>query len=356
MRRMILVFIFAAVGWMLLASGKFLACAYAQDAGADGLKKIRAGMIGLDTSHCVAFTKLLNDPKATDDIGAVDVVVAFPGGSDDIPASRDRVEGFTKEMRGLGVEIVDSIDVLLTKCDVVLLESVDGRPHWEQARPVILAKKPLFIDKPVAGTLADAIAIYKLAEKHDVPVFSSSSLRFGAGLADLKSDAKLGEVVGCIVHSPCALEPHHPDLFWYGVHGVEMVYTLMGTGCETVVRTHTDGTDVVTGAWRGGRVATYRGVRDGKADYGGVVYGTKGMAAIGKYEGYAPLVAEIATFFRTRKPPVSAGETIEMFAFMEAADESKRQGGKPVAIADVMQQAEKKAALRIEEQGARSED
>jgi predicted dehydrogenase len=353
MRRMNLVFVFLAVGWMLLASGKFLGVGYAQDAGAEGAKKIRAGMIGLDTSHCVAFTKVLNDPKATGDIGAVDVVVAFPGGSDDIPDSRNRVEGFTKEMRGLGVEIVDSIDVLLTKCDVVLLESVDGRPHWEQARPVIAAKKPLFIDKPVAGTLVDAIAIYELAEKHDVPVFSSSSLRFGTDLVNLKSDPKLGDVVGCIVHSPCALESHHPDLFWYGVHGVEMVYTIMGNGCETVVRTHTDGTDVVTGTWRGGRVATYRGVRDGKADYGGIVYGTKSMAAIGKYEGYGPLVGEIATFFRTRKPPVSAAETIEMFAFMEAADESKRQGGKPVSIADVMQQAEKKAVLRSEEQGSR---
>jgi predicted dehydrogenase len=229
--------------------------------------------------------KLLNDAKATGDIGLVDVVVAYPGGSDDIPASRDRVAGFTKELREAGVEIVDSIDVLLTKCDVVLLESVDGRPHLAQARPVIEAGKPLFIDKPLAGSLADAMAIYRLAEKHQVPVFSSSSLRFGAGLANLTSDPKLGDVVGCVVHSPCAVEPHHPDLFWYGVHGVEMVYTIMGEGCETVTRTHTDGTDVVTGVWRGGRVATYRGQRDGKSDYGGIVYGSKGIAAIGKYEG-----------------------------------------------------------------------
>lgn len=319
--------------------------AHGDEPGGEG-KKIRAGMIGLDTSHCVAFTKLLNDPKASGDIGAVDVVAAYPGGSDDIPASRDRVAGFTKEMRESGVEIVDSIAALLAKCDVVLLESVDGRPHLEQARPVIAAGKPLFIDKPLAGSLADAIAIFRLAEKHGVPVFSSSSLRFGAGLAELKRDAKLGDVVGCVVHSPCALEPHHPDLFWYGVHGVEMLYTIMGEGCETVVRTHADGTDAVTGTWRGGRVATYRGIRNGKADYGGVVYGTQGIATIGKYEGYAPLVAEIAKFFRTHEPPVAASETIELFAFMEAADESKRQGGKPVSVAEVISRAEKDAQSR----------
>jgi hypothetical protein len=310
-------------------------------------QRIRAGMIGLDTSHCVAFTKLLNDPKATGDIGAVDVVVAYPGGSDDIPSSRDRLAGFTKEMRDSGVEIVDSIDALLTKCDVVLLESVDGRPHLEQARPVIAAGKPLFIDKPLAGSLADAIAIYRFAEKHKVPVFSSSSLRFGAGLVNLTSDPKLGGVVGCVVHSPCALEPHHPDLFWYGVHGVEMVFTIMGEGCETVTRTQTKGTEIVTGVWRDGRVATYRGQRDGKSDYGGLVFGEKGIMPIGKYEGYAPLVAEIATFFRTHKPPVAPSETLELFAFMEAADESKRQGGKPVAIADVVKAAEKTAEARL---------
>jgi predicted dehydrogenase len=305
-------------------------------------------MIGLDTSHCVAFTRLFNDPKATGDVAAVEVVAAFPGGSDDIPASRDRIEGFTKQMREAGVEIVGSIDALLPKVDVVLLESVDGRPHLEQARPVIAAGKPLFIDKPLAGSLADAIAIFRLAEQHKVPVFSSSSLRFSPGIAGLKTDPRVGEVVGCTVHSPCSIEPHHPDLFWYGVHGVEMVYTIMGEGCQTVVRTHTDGADVVTGVWQDGRVATYRGIRGGKGDYGGVVYGTKGIVPIGKYEGYAPLCSEIAKFFRTREPPIAASETIELFAFMEAADETKRQGGKPVAIADVMARAEKEAAAKFE--------
>ena len=310
-------------------------------------KTIRAGMIGLDTSHCVAFTRLFNDPQATGDVAAVQVVAAYPGGSDDIPDSRNRVEGFTNQMRDAGVEIVDSIDALLAKVDVVLLESVDGRPHLDQARPVIAAGKPLFIDKPLAGSLADAIAIYRLAEKQKVPVFSSSSLRFSSGIAALKSDPRVGDVVGCVVHSPCSVEPHHPDLFWYGVHGVEMVYTIMGEGCQTVVRTQTDGTDVATGVWRDGRVATYRGMRQGKADYGGVVYGTKGIVPVGKYEGYAPLCQEIATFFRTHEPPVAASETLELFAFMEAADESKRQGGKPVAIAEVMAKAEAEAAQKI---------
>jgi hypothetical protein len=155
----------------------------------------------------------------------------------------------------------------------------------------------------------------------------------------MKDDQRLGGVVGCMVYSPCKLEEHHPDLFWYGVHGVEMLYTIMGTGCREVTRVYTDGCDVVTGVWNDNRVATYRGIRDGKSDYGAVVFGKEGIAPSGSYAGYEPLVVEIAKFFRTLKPPVSAAETIEMFAFMESADESKRQGGKPVTIESVMAKA-----------------
>ena len=271
----------------------------------------------------------------------------YPGGSPDIPSSRDRVAGYTKELHEKhGVEIVDSIDELLTKVDVVFLESVDGRPHLAQARPVFKARKPVFIDKPVAGTLADAIAIYELAKETGTPCFSSSSLRFSPGIAGMKTNAKVGDVIGCDAYGPCHLEEHHPDLYWYGVHGVETLFTIMGTGCQSVSRVQTEGTDLVAGVWKGGRVGTFRGLRQGASDYGATVFGTKGIAPSGGYAGYQPLVVEICKFFRTGKPPVSAEETIEIFAFMEAADESKRQGGKPVTIESVMAKAKAELAAR----------
>jgi predicted dehydrogenase len=305
---------------------------------------IRIGIIGLDTSHVPAFTKIFNDPKATGDLAGFKVVVGFPGGSQDIPSSRDRVAKFTSDLKGMGVEIVDSIPELLKKCDVVLLESVDGRPHLEQARPVLEAKKRLFIDKPLAGSLADAIAIAELAKTNDVPWFSSSSLRFGPGVIALKDNPKVGEIMGCDAWSPSPLEAHHPDLFWYGIHGVEMLYTLMGPGCESVTRVQTgggetEGGELVTGVWKGGRIGTFRGLRDGKHDYGAVVFGKKGIATQLGFEGYKALDEQVARFFKTGKPPVAAEETIELMAFMEAADESKRQGGNPVKIAEVMEKA-----------------
>ncbi|MCI0680524.1 MAG: Gfo/Idh/MocA family oxidoreductase [Gemmataceae bacterium] len=305
-------------------------------------KPLKAGIIGCDTSHVIAFTDALNDPKASGELAGVRVVAAFPGGSKDVEASHSRVDGYVKQLQGKGVEIVPSIDELLKKVDVVLLESVDGRPHLEQVRPVIAAGKPVFIDKPVAASLADALEIYRLAEEHKVPVFSSSSLRFSAGILGLRSNPKIGRVLGCEAHSPCSLEEHHPDLFWYGIHGVETLFTVMGPGCVSVSRTHTADTDVVVGTWKDGRIGTYRGLRKGVQGYGGLVFGEKAIAPIGKYDGYRPLVAEICKFFRTGKPPVSAEETLEIIAFMEAADESKRQGGKVVSIESVMEKARRK--------------
>jgi predicted dehydrogenase len=303
-------------------------------------KSLKAGIIGLDTSHVVAFTGLLNASTPKPALAGVRVVAAFPGGSPDIPSSHDRVAGYTQELRDkFGVTIVDSIDELLASVDVVLLESVDGRPHLEQARPVFRAGKPVFIDKPVAGSLADAIAIFELARETNTPCFSSSSLRFGPGIDKLRQNAKVGDVIGFDVHGPCSLEEHHPDLFWYGIHGVEELFTILGPGCRSVCRTQTKGTELVVGVWADGRVGTFRGMRQGPYDYGGTLFGTKGIVSGGGYGGYEPLVAEIVKFFKTGKPPVAAQETLEIYAFMEAADESKRQGGKPVTLESAMTKA-----------------
>jgi hypothetical protein len=304
----------------------------------------RIGMIGLDTSHVIAFTKQIND--RAEDYGCK-VVVGYPGGSPDIPDSANRVEGFSKQLREqFGVEIVQSIEELCSKVDGVMLESVDGRPHLAQARPVIAAKKPVFIDKPMAGNLADVLEIFRLAKENNVPCWSSSSLRFSPGLADIRGSEKFGKVLGCDVFSPCSLEQHHPDLYWYGVHGVEMLFTVMGTGCQSVRRVQTKDAEFVTGIWQEGRIGTYRGLRSGKIDYGVSVFGTKAVGPIAASAGYGPLIDEIVKFFKTGKSPVPAEETIEIFAFMSAADESKARGGAAVSIASVIEKAKPRNKLR----------
>ena len=294
---------------------------------------LRVGMIGLDTSHVVAFAQLIRDAKPGDELAGLKIVAAYPGGSRDLPDSWNRVQQYTDQLRAMNVQIVGSIDELLAKVDAVMLESVDGRPHLAQARPVIAAGKPLFIDKPMTASLADAMEIFRLAAEKKVPCFSASSLRFSSSFqAVRRKPSPWGDVKSCIAWSPLHVEPHHPDLFWYGIHGVEILYTIMGPGCKTVTRA---APDKVVGVWADGR----RGTFVAKDGYGAQVEGTRRSGLAGTYEGYKPLVVEIARFFQSGRPPVSAEETLEILAFMEAADASKRAGGAPVTIESVMANA-----------------
>jgi hypothetical protein len=217
----------------------------------------------------------------------------------------------------------------------------------QEATSVIKAGKPLFIDKPAAGSLADAIAIYELARKHNVPCFSSSSLRFAPGVQELLKNEKLGTIAGAVTWGSCSYQEGTPDMFFYGIHGIEPLYVLMGTGCETVTRIQTEDTDLVSGVWKDGRVGTYRGIRRNKADFGAIAFGSKGIVQAGREGGYDELCREIGRFFKTKKAPVQPEETIEIFAFMEAADESKRQGGVPVSLKDVLGKARAAAELKL---------
>lgn len=294
----------------------------------------RIGIIGLDTSHSVAFTKALNAVDAPAKYKGFRVVAAYPKGSNDIESSVSRIPGYTEQVKNLGVEIVDSIEALLKRVDFILLETNDGRLHLKQALEVMKAGKPLFIDKPVAASLTDAIAIYDAAKAYRVPLFSCSSLRYMES-AQAAAGGKIGKVLGADAYSPSNLEKTHPDLFWYGIHGVETLLTVMGTGCSSVTRFHQDLTDLVVGNWQDGRIGTFRGTRNGKSDYGGTVYGEKGNMELGPFNGYDNLLDRIIEFFKTGIAPVSDKETLEIFTFMEAADESKRRGGKPVALEEV---------------------
>jgi predicted dehydrogenase len=315
---------------------------------ADQGRTIRVGLIGLDTSHAGAFTQLLNDTTRPDHIPGARVVAAFKGGSPDIEASATRIEKFTAEIRDKWkIELVDSIEALVQRVDAVMLTSVDGRAHLAQARPVLAARKPLFVDKPFTASARDAVELARLARDAGTPIFSSSSLRFNDDVVAVKRDPRVQQVLGAVAWGPGTLEPHHPDLFWYGIHAVEILYTFMGTGCERLTRNHSAAGDVVTGQWRDGRVGTVRTIREGAAPYGQVVFGSKGVVSAPpppdasgesapKRSGYHGLVSAVVEFFKTGTSPVPIDETIEMMAFMEAADLSKSRNGAPVALAEVL--------------------
>ena len=309
-------------------------------------KVIRVGMIGLDTSHCLAFAKLLNMKDDKQYVPGCQLVGVYPKGSPDIQSSVSRVPKYTEEIQKYGVKIVDDLDELIAQVDAILLETNDGRPHLEQVIPVLRAGLPVFIDKPIAGSLTDAVAIFELSRHYKTPLFSSSSLRYSTGAQALRNGS-LGEITGCSTYSPASLEKTHPDLFWYGIHGVEMLFTVMGPGCQSITRAYSKDFDLVTGTWDDGRIGTFRGIRSGGSGYGGTAFGTKGVSPVGKYDSYRPLVVEFVKFFQTKKVPVSEQETLEIYAFMEAADESKRNGGIPVTLESVLKKAREEAAKKV---------
>lgn len=289
---------------------------------------LRLGIVGTDTSHVPVFTKMLHDEPL-----GVKVVAAWKGGSKDLEASANRVDGYAEEIRSkYGVEIVPDLATILSKVDGVLLESVDARVHLELARQVIAAKKPFFVDKPLAATLEDAREIARLAKAASVPWFSTSSLRFAA----IGGAAKFPDVTGAAVWGPGTIIPQFPlELSWYVIHPVEVLYTILGPGCESVSRTSTPNGDAVTGRWKDGRIGTVYGARP-DADYGAIVFRGKTVTDLHPAKSaaseYRPLVLEIVKFFQTGKPPVPNEETLEIMAFLDAAQRSKQQGGAPAAL------------------------
>lgn len=292
---------------------------------------IRIGIIGTDTSHVPAFTKMLNDASDPAHIPGARIVAAYKGGSAEVESSRTRVDKFAEEIRTKwGVEMVPDIPTLCSKVDAVLIESVDARQHLEQLRPVLSAKKPVFIDKPVASTLDDARTIARLAREAGVPWFSSSSLRW----SEITETMKSPDAQGVHTWGPGPFEEHHQlELSWYAIHPIEVLFTLMGTGCEEVTRVSGATADEITCRWKDGRLGSVLALRP-YGSYGAIVYKKDGaiQSPAKPKTGYETLVKEIVRFFQTGKPPVPNEETLEIFAFMDAAQRSKEAGGKPMRL------------------------
>ena len=306
---------------------------------------LRAGIIGTDTSHVPAFLKLFRSRPEW----RIRVVAAFKGGSPDLPVSANRVEGFARAIREeYGVEMVDSIDTLLTKVDVVLLTSVDGRPHLAQATPVFRAGKRMFIDKPLAASLADVQRIVQVSKETGTPFFSASSFRFYSDIPRLRDNPGVGKVLKVQASSRLMMQPYHPDLYYYGIHGVEALYAVMGPGCVSLSRRIDGASDVTTGKWRDGRIGIYNGILDSEAEMPPLIRiwgetGTTDFSGAGGHGGtdrgwnaaYYGLLRAMAEFFHTGRPPVDAAETIELFEFMTAAQLSKERNGAEVPLAEL---------------------
>lgn len=292
----------------------------------------KIGIIGLDTSHSIAFTKLLNDKTSGDHfVKEFEVVAAYPYGTKNIESATSRIPKYIDEIQQYGVIITGSIAELLEMVDCVFLETNDGNLHLEQAVEVFKSGKRIYIDKPLGATLGQAIAIYDVAEKYGSKFFSSSAVRFTAQNVKLRN-GDYGAIIGADVYSPHSVEPTHPDFGYYGIHGVEELFSIMGTGCKSVSRTHNDAGDVVVGLWDGDRIGTFRAIVKGPYIFGGTAFTASKAIPTGGYSGYKVLLDQILTFFETGVSPISKEETLELFTFMKASNMSVKAGGAPVSM------------------------
>lgn len=313
-------------------------------------KITRIGIIGLDTSQVTMIISHINyipgpgydvvQPLWDSSFEGFRVTAAYPYGSKKIESSMKQIPFYIGKMKENGVELVESIQDLLSKVDAVMLMTFDGHPRVDQAMEVIKAGKPLFINKPFAASLKDVIKIMDEAKKRNCPIFSSSPTRYLKG-AQAARNGSIGDIMGADSYSGCPIEPSHPDFYWYGIHGIEILFTIMGKDCHTVQRKHTTNTDHVIGIWDNDRIGTYRGIRKGKVTHSGVAYGLNEILPAGSFNdvGHRPLVVDMLKFFKTGISPVSIEETLAIHVFMEAADESKRQGGTPVSMKTVLEKA-----------------
>lgn len=323
-------------------------------AGANAHEKVvKVGIIGLDTSHSTAFTELLNGDSDDPYVRKFEIVAAYPYGSRTIESSYKRIPGYIEEVKKYGVEITSSISELLDKVDCVMIETNDGRLHIEQAVEVFKSGKICYVDKPAGATLGQTIALYRLADAYGVPIFSSSALRFSPENVKLH-DGVYGKVLGADCWSPHKTEPTHSDFGFYGIHGVETLYTLMGTGCECVSRVSSEDGDIVSGVWKDGRLGTFRAIVSGPAIYGGTAFTADGAVPAGGYAGYKVLLNQILDFFISGKSPIPDEETIEIFAFMKASNMSKARGGKSVSLEEAYKAGEKEARKLVREYGPES--
>src|SRR5204863_1431244 len=117
--------------------------------------------------------------------------------------------------------------------------------------------------------------------------------RYGRATQEVRRGS-IGKVKSAETFSPVNIEPSHPELYWYGVHGCESLFTVMGTGCKSVKRgTTPDGKVEVVGTWSDGRIGIFRQENgQDRKGYGGKAVGEMGEAPVVAYDGYDVLLFE----------------------------------------------------------------
>jgi hypothetical protein len=246
------------------------------------------------------------------------------------------VEGFMATLETeFGVRRLDSPEEVAANCDAILLTSADGRVHLDQFRRIAPYGKPVFIDKPLALNSGDAKEIFRIAQQHQLPLMSSSALRYAQQISDDLERGSAVAVTGADIGGPLAVEPTQSYYYWYGIHSVELLYAIMGKGCSEVRVTTTEDYDVIAAIWKDGRSGTVRLSRLPETPFSAIIHREGQISAVeidlDRKPVYASLLEQVMILFHTQTPPLDSKETLEVIRFVEAAEESRRSGN-PVLL------------------------
>jgi len=290
---------------------------------------IKVAIIGLDTSHSIEFPRRMQAADCPPDqmvpgIRAV-TCLRFETPFQDKKGLDER----QSRLESWGVRVTTRFEEAVADCDAIMLEINDGAFHLDYFKKVAALGKPVFLDKPLAASLADGRAIIRLMRAHNTRVWSGSSIPFCPELDGTRSgftQIKRAHVFGALGDAPAG-----DSLVWYGVHTVEMLQRIMGPGALSVCALETKGSILAVADYGAGREGVVEAIR-GMWVYGGRIQGVMNKEpkivpfVCASTYAYRDILRLIKTFFEGGAAPVDMLTTFEGLAMMTAARQSIETG------------------------------
>ena len=189
----------------------------------------RIGIVGSDNSHAIAFSQLLNREEGYNGMRLEGARVTHLWG---VEPERN------EEVAELGEipHITETTEEMMGGVDGIICVLRDGALHKDAVMPFLKAGMPVFVDKPLATTVADVDAMLDTAQRTGVGFSSFSTLRFEHGYQEWIAEAREneGNAITGVSTGPGDLESQYSGIFFYGIHAVELMLERWGYGVEAV--------------------------------------------------------------------------------------------------------------------------
>lgn len=284
------------------------------------------GLVGVNTSHADAFARIFNGTAGEAPRLEAGKVVSIWGGNEPervaTLAETHRIATTVSEP----AEMIGSVDAVL-----VVDDTGGGTLHAGLARPFLEAGLPVFVDKPMTTAYADAVALFDVAGAHNAPLLSCSALRFAVEIEAAKDElAAVGTLSSIVSVGP-------GDWFYYGVHAVELLGVVAGTGASWVHRHALPDKDVTIIGYEDGPAAVVETLRDAAYVFHLTAFGADGFTSVHVQDMmgfYTNTMQAFATMAGTGVSPLPREQTLEVIAILEAGNRSAERGGR-VALSEV---------------------